>query len=379
MIKAIAAIVIGRMIQGLAVGFYTSLCPILGKNSIYIYINIVKELSPRELHSYTGGLIMLQIALGQLVANLFGLIVPGYPMKDNSNAYIDTQRWRAILGIAIGIGVIFGVTIAFLVPDSPKFLLLKGKPEQSKRVLNSLYNEERAHRQMKELVWENTQSSGGNVQTAYKELFTKHRMHLGFGLSNYIYIYIYIVLSIYQQLSGVATIYLYSSSIFVGKKTYNNARILTMVWGLVNFICCGLSFTYINRTSIAYVIFLGLNRRYLLLGGFCMTGISLMIAGICQTQNYTNVGNAFAIVLIGCFQLSLGPGFWIYISETLPDKGVALVSATNWATVVVVSIISPYMCYSNMDIGGLYLFFMAFQFLVIIFPIFILYREHFYV
>ena len=105
--------------------------------------------------------------------------------------------------------------------------------------------------------------------------------------------------------------------------------------------------------------------------GFGLTSIALMISGICEMNDKTVVSDIFAIVLIGCFQLSIGPAFWIYITETLPDKGVALCSAVNWGALVVVSIITPYILNNKMDRGGLYLFFMAFQIIVLLYTLYI--------
>ena len=150
----------------------------------------MKELSPRELHSYTGGLIMLQIALGQLVANMLGLMVPGYP-DDSSSKVQNTETWRIIFGISIGISVLFGALL-FIVPESPKFLYMRGKRSNCEEVLASLYNVERSVDQMREIESEQRDTTESDVQVSYKELFNNHRITLGTGLCILIDIYIYI-------------------------------------------------------------------------------------------------------------------------------------------------------------------------------------------
>jgi len=43
------------------------------------------------------------------------------------------------------------------------------------------------------------------------------------------------------------------------------------------------------------------------------------------------------------FQLSLGPVTWIYLAETLPDRGIGIVSINNWFWIICIAIIMPYL------------------------------------
>lgn len=42
-----------------------------------------------------------------------------------------------------------------------------------------------------------------------------------------------------------------------------------------------------------------------------------------------------------CFGASLGPIVWIYLSEIVPENGVALGAAASWVCTIVISLIFP--------------------------------------
>ncbi len=117
--------------EGLGVGFFTVLCPLWGIYMyiyIYIYINLwlVREISPQELHPYTGTLVMLQITGGQMLAYLLGMMVPG-----TGSDIQDTNTWKAIFAIPMGVAAIqIGLHLALFRFDSPKFWFTSGKTSE---------------------------------------------------------------------------------------------------------------------------------------------------------------------------------------------------------------------------------------------------------
>ena len=115
MIKHVAGIVIGRILQGLSCGYFAVVCP--------IFIN---EIVPTELSAYISVLTMFQTTLGMMMAFLLGLSVP----KATDSDFKDTQTWRVIFGIPM----IFSVAQVILLffpfnQDSPKFAFRSKKPE----------------------------------------------------------------------------------------------------------------------------------------------------------------------------------------------------------------------------------------------------------
>ena len=112
-----------------------------------------------------------------------------------------------------------------------------------------------------------------------------------------------LALSFFQQFSGISAIYLYSNLIFHAPgDTYMEAKTATMVLGLVNFGACAASFFTIQR----------IGRKWLLVGGFACMGVCLMIAAICEYKEATTASDIFAIVLVGIYQLSVGPALYYY-------------------------------------------------------------------
>lgn len=89
------------------------------------------ELAPPDLRGLMVGMNGVNIALGYGLASYMGLAFYYTP-------YGDTQ-WRAPLGIAL-VWPVMMILVCFIIPESPRFLLMKGRVDEAREVVFKLHS-----------------------------------------------------------------------------------------------------------------------------------------------------------------------------------------------------------------------------------------------
>ncbi|KAF2656472.1 MFS general substrate transporter [Lophiostoma macrostomum CBS 122681] len=90
----------------------------------------VTELSPPGLRGFFVGMNGVNIALGYALASYMGM---AFFFADN-----DTAKWRGPLGIAL-LWPIMMIGIVFIVPESPRYLLMQGEVEKAREIVYRLH------------------------------------------------------------------------------------------------------------------------------------------------------------------------------------------------------------------------------------------------
>ena len=71
------------------------------------------------------------------------------------------------------------------------------------------------------------------------------------------------------------------------------------------------------------------------------TAADLLGLGVGYNQNNTGASIALVLGFVIFFELSSGPILYIYMSETMTDKGVGLGLLVNWIITIIISLVSP--------------------------------------
>lgn len=91
------------------------------------------ELAPPEMRGFFVGMNGVLIAVGYAIASYMGLAF--FYVKDSPAA-----QWRGPLGLALFFPIMMLVIICF-VPESPRWLLMKGRHEEAWEIVSNLHSD----------------------------------------------------------------------------------------------------------------------------------------------------------------------------------------------------------------------------------------------
>src|SRR6185312_4884442 len=162
--------VLFRLIGGLGIGVASMVSP--------LYIS---EFSPSRYRGMMVSLYQLALTVGIVVAYFSNAYLLGHANDtfDNRGLQLIFSNgvWRAMLGLGALPAAIFLVSL-FLVPESPRWLLLKGDEKTAINTLIKIDGEDNAYRELRDFKLQDNQESG-----SLKQLFTPvYRKALWIGL-----------------------------------------------------------------------------------------------------------------------------------------------------------------------------------------------------
>lgn len=277
----------------------------------------IAETAPTEIRGKLITCFQLAITLGILAAYLINLFVAG------------KISWRSTFAIGLIPSTALFAGALFL-PESPRWLFLKGKTKEAHQVLHRLYRRKfHPDRVEHELAVIKKSILKKQSVGIWKELISKRGfpcLVLGMGLF------------FLQQVSGINVVIYFAPKIFQQMQLGTTSVVLlaTVGLGTVNALMTFVAMNLVER----------IGRRPLLILGFSGAALSLgMIALFTQFEGpvfqWLSAGSIF--LYIAAFAVSLGPLPYILMSEVFPLKirgqGMSLSAASNWGfnTLVVAS------------------------------------------
>jgi SP family arabinose:H+ symporter-like MFS transporter len=243
-------LVIARFVGGLAFG------------SLMITPIYIAEIAPAKHRGMLVSINQLNIVIGLSAAYFSNYIL----VSLSSSHYewvkllsIDTNTWRWMLGLEILPAGIWLFLLWFL-PESPRWLLVKGRIDEAKKILQSLISPEEVTQQLKE-IQSLPASNESSIKNALKEIFShKLRYILLIGC----------IVGIAQQITGINAVFFFATSIFEQSGVGTDAAFAQAVLvGIIN----------IAFTILAMLMIDRFGRRFLLLAGLIGIVISMSFAG----------------------------------------------------------------------------------------------------
>ena len=110
-----------RIIGGIGVGISTVAAPIF-----------ISEISPAERRGRLTGMFQFNIVFGLLIATL-----SNYFIREN----VDVESWRWMLGVEAIPALIYSI-MCFTLPESPRWLIWKGRHEEGKSILKTIHSKQ---------------------------------------------------------------------------------------------------------------------------------------------------------------------------------------------------------------------------------------------
>ncbi len=293
---------VARGVLGLAVGTASFVAP--------MYIG---EHSPKELRGGMTALNQVAITLGILIA---------YFVDDLFKSYGSGWRWMFALGAAPGL--LLAIAMVF-VPETPRWLVEHGREDQAKDFLARNRSEQAAAEEIKEI--KEVAAEEGKV--GLRDLIGDRVRPL---------LIIGVTMAIMQQLIGINTVIYYGATIlgFAGLSISSSIAQAVFI-GAINLAGAILAVFLLDRVG----------RRAPLMIGTAGSVIGLIVLGwyfdMGSKFEHANPWVALAAMMfyIFMFEISLGPIFWVMISEIFPlrarAKAMAVCTMFNWMFNFVVS------------------------------------------
>ncbi len=322
-------LLLGRFVLGLAIGIVSSAVPLY-----------IAEISPSSIRGRLVTFFQFAITIGILVS-----FVVGYWFAK------DLEGWRTMFWAGFIPAIILLVGM-FFVPESPRWLITKGRFEEAKAALSRI-NEDNVVEAEFSRIKQNI-AEERNQKVGFGELLSpKLRTPLLIGIG------IFLI----QQLSGINAIIYYSTTIFgmAGFDLATTSTMATVGVGVVNALSTLIAIYFLDK----------LGRKPLLYIGLIGTAISLGIVAAAFFFKDTLGQDALKIMSIGgvyvyifFFAISLGPLGWLLISEIYPlrIRGLAtsMGSFYHWFFDFWVSLSFPILAKTALGTnGGLFLIYMS--------------------
>lgn len=311
---------LARFIGGLGIGAASMLSP--------LYIS---EIAPSRNRGRLVSLYQLAIVVGINLIYFVNLVIASF----GDEAWNVNVGWRYMLGSGTIPAVLF-LVLLFIVPESPRWLVKKGKDDDALDTLEKVNGKTEG----KNVLHEIKNSLGQEVGTLSDLFSARLKPALVIG----------IVLALFSQITGINAIIYYAPEIFKGVGFASESALMqTVLIGAINTLFTFVALWLIDRVG----------RKVLLQWGVAGMIGCLLAVGVCFHFNFTSGPWLILFILgyIAFFASSLGPIPWVLISEIFPTKtrGIAMSFCTVvlWIGVLAVTQFTPVLL---QRIGGAYTF-----------------------
>lgn len=348
----IAVFIIFRFLGGVGVGLASVIGPAY-----------IAEIAPAQMRGFLGSFQQLAIALGILASVIVNAVFAGTSGSADNPFWFGMSTWRWML-MAMAVPAVIMLIVSFRLPESPRFLVMKGKDEQASDILEHVVGERDPKAKVAEI-----RKTMQNERMAHLSDLKGHT----FGLKKVVWIGIGI--AILQQLCGVNIILYYDSSLWKSVGFSEQAALNISVYRTI---------AAVVVTVISMFIVDKVGRRNLLKWGSIGMTVFLAIASVGFYQaDVTDAGISlpgawgpitlaavYAFYLTFC--LTWGPAMWVVIGEIFPNDiralGVAVATAFNWIGNFLVSNTFPPLK-DMVGIGNIYVIYAVFALLGLIFVV----------
>ena len=290
-----------RILGGIGVGLASMLSPMY-----------IAEIAPPKVRGNLVAWNQFAIIFGMLVIYFVNF---GISKSGSGDAWLNTIGWRYMF-LSGTIPAALFLILLFLVPETPRYLMLKGNESGARAVLAKLVTKEEGERELSEIRASLSEHHSGKL--------------FSFGV---LVIFIGIMLSVFQQFVGINVVLYYATDIFKGMGMSTNASLLqTIIVGAVN-----LTFTIVAILTVDRM-----GRKPLQIIGALVMAVSMIALG---TDFWMGGKGMVALVCMlvytAGFAVSWGPVTWVLLSEIFPNqirgKAMALAVAMQWIANYLVS------------------------------------------
>lgn len=300
--------VIYRILGGIGVGIASMISPVY-----------IAEIAPAGSRGKLVSFNQFAIIFGMLVIYFVNYFIA----RSGNDQWLVATGWRWMFFSGAIPATLFFILL-FFVPETPRFLVMKGKDDKALKVLEKIAGKEQA-----QLVLENIKAT----------LHEKNAPWLSYGFR---VIGIGIGLSVFQQFVGINVVLYYAGNIFrnVGASS-DSALLQTIIVGAVNLLFTVLAILTVDKLG---------RKPLMIIGSFGMAASMIALGLTFYFQQQGIVALICMLTYTAAFAMSWGPVCWVLLSEIFPNSirgALSIAVAAQWIANWIVSLTFPMMNDNN--------------------------------
>ncbi|MGC8517012.1 MAG: sugar porter family MFS transporter [Steroidobacteraceae bacterium] len=316
--RALPAFLFYRVMGGTAIGMASMLAPMY-----------IAEVAPPETRGMLVTFQQIAIVVGINLVYFVNWVI----QSGHSRAYLLQTAWRHMLASA-AIPAALLIVFMLLVPETPRFLVLKDRDAEALALLKRLVG---------------TDSAQSTLNEIKATLIEHTRPLLSFGA---LVLVVGVALSAFQQLVGINAVLYYAPHMFENMGASTNQA----YWESATFV--GVTMTVFTLAATFTVDRLG--RKPLLVAGAFVMAAAMIIIGLLFDLHLVSAGGhaaagrasgasylaiAAVVLYIMGFSFSWGPVVWVMLAEIYPNairgKAMSIAIGAQWIMNFVVSLTFP--------------------------------------
>ena len=331
-------LVIYRIIGGVGIGVVSIISP--------LYIS---EVAVAQYRGRLVSLYQLAVTIGFLGAYLVNYQLLGYSMSNPDastgwwNLIFVSEVWRGMLGMETLPAIMFFIII-FFIPESPRWLILKGKEEKATNILERIYTSS------KEALFQLTETKS----VLSSESKSEWKLLLQPGIRKAVIIGVCIAML--GQFMGVNAVLYYGPSIFENAGLSGGDSLFYQVLvGLVNTLTTVLALVIIDKVGRKKLVYYGVSGMVIsliLIATYFIYGESWGISSIFLL--------IFFLFYVFCCAVSICAVVFVLLSEMYPTRvrGLAMSIAgfALWIGTYLIGQLTPWML-QNLTPAGTFILF----------------------
>ena len=331
-------LVIYRIIGGVGIGVVSIISP--------LYIS---EVAVAQYRGRLVSLYQLAVTIGFLGAYLVNYQLLGYSMSNPDvstgwwNLVFVSEVWRGMLGMETLPAIMFFIII-FFIPESPRWLILKGKEEKATNILERIYTSS------KEALFQLTETKS----VLSSESKSEWKLLLQPGIRKAVIIGVCI--AVLGQFMGVNAVLFYGPSIFENAGLSGGDSLFYQVLvGLVNTLTTVLALVIIDKVGRKKLVYYGVSGMVIslvLIATYFIYGESWGISSIFLL--------IFFLFYVFCCAVSICAVVFVLLSEMYPTRvrGLAMSIAgfALWIGTYLIGQLTPWMLQNLTPAGTFFLF-----------------------
>ena len=318
--------ILARFAAGVGVGAASVLSP--------AYISEVTPAGMRGRLSSLQQVMIIAGLTGAFLANYFLALEAG---KSTDILWLGCAAWRWMFWMQIVPASVFFVTL-LLIPESPRYLVARGRDEEARAVLTRLFGAATAMSKAAEirgsLAADHTPQLSDLIDR--KTLRLRSIVWVGVGLATF------------QQLVGINVVFYYGAVLWqaVGFSEADSLKI-NILGGTLSIAACLIAIALIDRIGRKPLLLIGSIGMTVTLGALTIAfGSGALSDGTLHLAPGIGViALVSANLYVVFFNLSWGPVMWVMLGEMFPNQirgsGLAVSGAAQWTANCLISMSFP--------------------------------------